>query len=80
METKMGHVLQDLGIDRLPVEQRMELVQEIWDSIALEMGLLPPTQEEQNELESRVAEDGMSPADVSSWDVIKSDALKRWRL
>ncbi|HQT71952.1 MAG TPA: addiction module protein [Thiobacillus sp.] len=76
----MGHVLQDLGIDRLPVEQRMELVQEIWDSIALEMGLLPPTQEEQNELESRVAEDGMSPADVSSWDVIKSDALKRWRL
>ena len=76
----MGHVLQDLGIDRLPVEQRMELVQEIWDSIAIEMGLLPPTQEEQNELESRVAEDGMSPADVSSWDVIKSDALKRWRL
>ena len=75
----MGHVLQDLGIDRLPVEQRMELVQEIWDSIAIEMGLLPPTQEEQNELESRVAEDGMSPADVSSWDVIKSDALKRWR-
>lgn len=75
----MGHVLQDLGIDRLPVEQRMELVQEIWDSIALEMGLLPPTQEEQNELESRVAEDGMSPADVSSWDEIKSDALKRWR-
>jgi putative addiction module component (TIGR02574 family) len=80
MEAKMGHVLQDLGIDRLPVELRMELVQEIWDYIAIEMGLLPPTQEEQNELESRVAEDGMSPADVSSWDVIKSDALKRWRL
>ncbi len=75
----MGHVLHDLGIDRLPVEQRMELVQEIWDSIALEMGLLPPTQEEQNELESRVTEDGLSPADVANWDEIKSDALKRWR-
>jgi len=79
MATNMGHVLQDLGIDRLPVEQRMELVQEIWDSIAVEMGLLPPTQEERNELERREAEDGVSPADVAGWDEIKSDALKRWR-
>jgi putative addiction module component (TIGR02574 family) len=75
----MGHVLQELGIDRLPVEQRMELVQDIWDSIAHEMGLLPPTPEERDELESRMAEDGTSPADVSIWDEIKSDALKRWR-
>ena len=75
----MGHVLQDLGIDRLPVEQRVELVQEIWDSIAREMGLVPPTPDEQTELESRVAEDKTSPDDVLHWDEIKSDALKRWR-
>ena len=75
----MGHVLQDLGIDQLPVEQRVELVQEIWDSIAREMGLLPPTPDEQKELESRAAEDDASPSDVSTWDEIKSDALKRWR-
>ncbi|MDP2025590.1 addiction module protein [Sulfuriferula sp.] len=75
----MGHVLQELGIDQLPVEQRMELVQEIWDSIAHEMGLLSPTPEERGELESRMAEDGTSPAGVSIWDEIKSDALKRWQ-
>jgi putative addiction module component (TIGR02574 family) len=79
METNMGHVLQDLGIDQLPVEQRVELVQEIWDSIAREMGLLPPAPDERKELESRVAEDETSPDDVSIWDEIKSDALKRWR-
>jgi N-glycosylase/DNA lyase len=38
----MSHVLQDLGIDRLQVEQRVELVQKIWDAIAREVGLLPP--------------------------------------
>lgn len=74
----MGHVLQDLGIDRLPVDQRVELVQEIWDSIAREMGLLPPAPEEKKELERRLAEDRTTPADVSSWDEIKADALKRW--
>jgi putative addiction module component (TIGR02574 family) len=79
MEVNMGHVLQDLGIDQLPIEQRMELVQEIWDSIAHEMGLLPPTPEERHELETRMAEDGTSPTEVSIWDEIKSDALKRWR-
>jgi hypothetical protein len=35
--------------------------------------------DEQKELESRVAEDETSPADVTTWDEIKSDALKRWR-
>ncbi|MEW5967878.1 MAG: addiction module protein [Pseudomonadota bacterium] len=75
----MGHVLHDLGIDRLPIEQRVALVQEIWDSIAREVGLLPPAADEQREIESRMTEDDASPADVSTWDEIKSDALKRWK-
>lgn len=75
----MSHVLQDLGIDRLPIEQRVALVQEIWDSIAREVGMLPPTPDEQRELESRVAEDEISPADVTTWDAIRSDALQRWQ-
>jgi len=75
----MSHVLQDLGIDRLPIEQRVALVQEIWDSIAREVGMLPPTPDEQRELESRVAEDEISPADITTWDAIRSDALQRWK-
>ena len=75
----MSPVLQDLGIDRLPIEQRVALVQEIWDSIAREVGMLPPTPDEQRELESRVAEDEISPADVTTSDAIRSDALQRWK-
>ncbi len=75
----MGHALQDLGIAQLPVEKRVELVQEIWDSIAREMGLLPPTPEERTEIERRLAEDQASPEAVSTWDEIKADAVKRWR-
>lgn len=75
----MGHVLQDLGIDRLPVDQRVELVQAIWDSIAHEMGLLPPTPDEKLELERRLSEDQISPEAVSAWEEIKSEAAKRWQ-
>jgi putative addiction module component (TIGR02574 family) len=75
----MSHVFQDLGIDQLPIEQRVMLVQEIWDSIAREVGLLPPTPDEQLELRSRIAEDDASPGDVVSWDEIKGDAIKRWQ-
>lgn len=45
----MGLALQDLGIDQLPVDQRVKRAQEIWDSIAHEMGVLPPTPGERAE-------------------------------
>jgi putative addiction module component (TIGR02574 family) len=79
METAMSHVIHDLGIDQLPIEQRVLLVQEIWDSIAREVGLLPPTQDERLELQNRMIEDDASPRDVVSWDEIKLDAKKRWK-
>jgi putative addiction module component (TIGR02574 family) len=79
METVMSHVIQDLGIDQLPIEQRVLLVQEIWDSIAREVGLLPPTPDEQLELQSRLTEDDASPGDVVSWDEIEVDSIKRWK-
>jgi putative addiction module component (TIGR02574 family) len=79
METAMSHVIHDLGIDQLPIEQRVLLVQEIWDSIAREVGLLPPTQDERLELQNRMIEDDASPGDVVSWDEIKLDAKKRWK-
>ncbi len=75
----MGHVLRDLGIDHLPIEQRVTLVQEIWDSIAREVGLLPLTADEQQEIEGRISEDDALPASVATWDEIKREAVERWK-
>lgn len=37
----MGQALHALGIDSMSVEDRIALVKDIWDSVAIEAGLLP---------------------------------------
>jgi len=38
----MAMSMKDLGIDRLSAEDRLALVQEIWDSLAADMERPPP--------------------------------------
>ena len=73
----MSPTLQSLGIDRMSREERIELVQEIWDTIAAEP--IPPalTEAERLELRHRVDEDNASPDDVVPWDQVKAQALRR---
>jgi putative addiction module component (TIGR02574 family) len=73
----MSATVKSLGIDRLPRDQRLALVQEIWDSIAAEQP--PPllTEAQRQELERRVAEDDATPDDVIAWEQIKAEALAR---
>ena len=71
--------VKSLGIDQLTRDQRLALVQEIWDTIAAEQQ--PPllTEAQRQELERRVAEDDASPDDVIPWEQVKADALARSR-
>jgi len=57
--------MQSLGIDRLPVEEQLALVHDIWDSIAAHA---PPalSEAQRQELRRRVAEDDASPDDTVS--------------
>ena len=75
----MGHALHDLGIDNMSVDERITLVQEIWDSVAADAGLQPPSAAEREELDRRIAEDDAAPGDVTAWETIKADALSRWQ-
>lgn len=77
--TIMGHALQTLGIDNMSVNERIALVQEIWDSVAIEAGLLPPTPAERAELDRRIAEDDAVPGNVVAWESIKAEAQSRWQ-
>ena len=75
----MGQALHALGIDSMSVEDRIALVKDIWDSVAIEAGLLPPSAAERSELDCRLAEDEAHPDDVIAWDTIKAEAQTRWQ-
>lgn len=75
MATKM----QELGIDRLGVDQRLELMHEIWDSITSEPGRSYTTDAQRRELERRLAEHEANPEDVVPWEQVKAEALARFQ-
>jgi putative addiction module component (TIGR02574 family) len=68
----MSVSLNSLGIDRLSVEERLALVEELWDSIADSSADLPLTEAQRAELERRLAEHEANPDDVVSWEDIKT--------
>ena len=64
----MAAFLKSLGIDRLPVEERLALVEDIWDSIAADSAALPLTDAQRAELDRRLAEHEANPDDVVPWE------------
>jgi putative addiction module component (TIGR02574 family) len=68
--------MKSLGVDRLGVEERLALVEEIWDSIAADSNAVPLTDAQRTELERRYEEDEASPDDVTSWEDVKAATLR----
>jgi len=68
-----------LGIDSMSVEERIALVKDIWDSVAIEAGLLSPSTAEKAELDRRLAEDDATPDDTVAWETIKAESQARWQ-
>lgn len=75
----MGQALHTLGIDSMSVEERIALVKDIWDSVAIEAGLLPPSTAEKAELDRRLTEDDATPNDTIAWETIQTEAQARWQ-
>lgn len=74
----MGQALHALGIDSMSVEDRIALVKDIRDSVAIDAGLLPPGTAEKVELDRRFAEYDASPDDTVAWETIKAEVQSRW--
>ena len=72
----MSATVKSLGIDRLSRDERLALVQEIWDTIAAEPGSLA-NEAQSRELERRVAEDDVAPDDVVAWEDVKAQTLAK---
>ena len=55
-----------------PVEQRIRLVQAVWDSIAAEQAVPSLTEDQKRELDRRIAELDANPSNVLTWEQIKA--------
>lgn len=73
----MAVSLKSLGIDRLGVEDRLALVEEIWDSIVADSSAVPLTEAQRAELDRRIAEHEANPDDVVPWDEVKASVIER---
>jgi putative addiction module component (TIGR02574 family) len=68
--------LKKFGLDKLDVEQRLALIEEIWNSIdAEESAAMQLSDAQRTELRSRLLEDDAVPDDLVSWE-----SIKRFRL
>jgi putative addiction module component (TIGR02574 family) len=74
-EEAMPATLESLGIDRMSVDDRLALIQAIWDSLATEP--LPLSDALRAELDRRVAEHRANPDDVVPWEQARAEALAR---
>ena len=73
----MAVSLKSLGIDRLGVEERLALVEELWDSIAADSAVVPLTEAQRAELDRRIAEHEASSGDVVPWEQVKASTTQR---
>jgi putative addiction module component (TIGR02574 family) len=75
----MPPTLLELGLDRLSVEDRIVLAQELWDSAAREAEQAPLTPAQRQELERRLEDSIARPDAVTPWEEVKARALARAR-
>jgi len=73
----MAVSVKTLGIDRLDVDDRLALVEEIWASICADAKKFPLTEAQRAELDRRVADDDSFPNDVVPWSEVKASARAR---
>ena len=73
----MGVSVKSLGIDRLSVDDRLALVEEIWATICADAKIFPLSDAQRAELDRRVADDDAFPDDVVPWVEVKASARSR---
>ena len=72
----LARVNRVVDLDQLSANERLELVQDLWDQIAAEPEQVPVTAAQRHELDRRLAEHAASPDDVAEWAVVKARTSK----
>ena len=63
---------------RLSPQERLKLIEEVWDSLVADPNSLPTTAEELEEMERRRKRYTAYPASLTDWEDLKSE-LRLWR-
>lgn len=69
--------LEQFGIDRLTVAERLALVQDILDSVAADQPPPPLSDAKRQELARRLADADANPDDCVPWEQVMAAALAR---
>lgn len=64
-------------LKKLPIAERLQLVEDLWDSIAEEQNALPDPPEVIEELKARYARFLKDPSSGSSWEDVEKRILSR---
>jgi putative addiction module component (TIGR02574 family) len=65
---------------KLSVAERIQLVEDLWDSIAADTEALPPLTEEQiAEIERRLAEHEKNPERAHPWEEVRERLWSKYR-
>jgi len=75
----MPSLVSALGIDRLSVAEQLQLVEEIWDSIAPSLEQVPLTPAQRQELDRRLAALQTNPNNVVPWEEVEARARARFQ-
>jgi putative addiction module component (TIGR02574 family) len=69
--------MQPIDLTTLSVSERIQLVEDLWDSIAAETGEVPLTDAQIAELERRLADMDREPQAGDSWEIVRARIEKR---
>lgn len=68
-----------LKIRAMSIDDRIRLVEAIWDDIAADQAQSDLTEAQKRELERRLADDDANPDEVIPWETIKAEARARFQ-
>jgi putative addiction module component (TIGR02574 family) len=72
----------DVPIDKLralPLEQRLEIIEALWESVESEAGPYPISDEFADELDRRFQEHVDDPGSSISWDQVRAEIRRQLR-
>lgn len=73
----MAVSLKSLGIDKLDIDERLRLIEELWDSVAADSAAVPLTDAQRVELDRRIADHEVDPDDIVPWEEVKTSITSR---